>query len=102
MLFSRFALVRAGLAIAVVLTTLAASSPAVVIYSEPIQGDLPDDFVQPVPILPLVPGENELFGEILLPPPALPDLADAFKFEVLVDQVIGEILIELTAPSPVV
>ena len=100
MFLSRFALVRTGLAVAVVLTTLAASSPAVVIYSEPIQGDLPDDFVLPVPILPLVPGENELFGEILLPPPALPDPADALKFEVLVDQLLDEIIIELTAPSP--
>ena len=40
-----------------ILSFLASSSAAVVIYSEPLQGDLPDDFIS-APLLPVITGEN--------------------------------------------
>ena len=97
MLHARLALCCRGFAIAMVILTFTASSPAAVIYSEPIDGDLPSFFPE-APILPMGPGDNVIFGEIIPPDP---DPADAFKFEVLLDQILDEIILELDAPSPV-
>jgi hypothetical protein len=84
----------------ILLVSIAAQpAGAVVVYSEDVSGDLPDDFddVPIPPILPMGPGDNVIFGEIL--PPL--DNSDAFNFETEEERILNGILIQLTAPAPV-
>ena len=81
---------------AVLMPLLAVPVTAAVIWAEPINGDLPND-LPAAPIVPVAPGDNEFFGEIL---PPTPDPSDSIKLQVLEDQVIDDIIVELTAPSP--